>query len=231
MHLKRLLAPKFWKIRKKEFSWVVTPSPGPHKKEECIPLLVVIRDILNLAETAKEAKSIIRNGEVLVDGRARRSPKYPVGLFDVVSIPKIGKAWRVIVTKKGLKLKEIPKEEVDKKILKITNITTVKGGKIQLNLSDGKNILVDKKDYSTGDSLLLQIPSLKIIEHIPLAIGSLVLIIKGKLSGETAKVKKILPGKFKVPPKVICETKGEKIEVLRSYAVVVGKEKPLIMVS
>ncbi|HDJ96711.1 MAG TPA: 30S ribosomal protein S4e, partial [Candidatus Aenigmarchaeota archaeon] len=29
MHLKRLLAPKFWKLPKKVTKWVVTPRPGP----------------------------------------------------------------------------------------------------------------------------------------------------------------------------------------------------------
>ena len=231
MHLKRLLAPKFWKVKKKQYTWVVSPRPGPHKKTECIPLLIIVRDILKLAETGKEAKSLVKKGEILVDGKIRKDPKYPVGLFDVVSIPKISKSWRVVISKKGLELKEIPKEEEKKKILKIKNITVVKGGKFQLNLNDGKNILVEKKAYSTGDSLLVELPSLKIIKHIPLAEGNLVLIIKGKLSGEMLVVKKVIPGEFRVPPKVMCESKTGNVEVLKEHVIVVGENKPLITVS
>jgi len=71
-HLKRLAAPEFWPIPKKKYTWVFSPSPGPHKKEECIPLAIVVRDILKLAETGKEAKRIIKAGEVIVDGKVRR---------------------------------------------------------------------------------------------------------------------------------------------------------------
>ena len=228
--LKRLLAPDFWKVAKKEMTWVVSPRPGPHKKFECIPLLIIVRNILGFAETGREAKRIIKKGEILVDGKPRKDHAYPVGLFDVVSIPRIGKHYRVVISKKGLKLTEIDEKESGVKICKIKNKTAVKGGKIQLNLHDGKNILVEKKDdkFKTGDSLLVSLPHLKILKHIPLENGSLVVVVKGKNKGKLGKVKEILSGKFNVKPKVIMEADGKEIEVLKEYVYVVGKEKPNI---
>ncbi|MHA1832356.1 MAG: 30S ribosomal protein S4e, partial [Candidatus Baldrarchaeia archaeon] len=44
-HLKRLPAPRFWPIHKKEFKWTVRPSPGPHPMNRCLPLLLIVRDI------------------------------------------------------------------------------------------------------------------------------------------------------------------------------------------
>ena len=143
-HLKRLAAPKFWKMAKKGVKWVVRPSPGPHPLKECIPLLVLVRDILKLVETADEGKKIIKRGEVLVDGKIRKDHKFPVGLFDVISIPKIGKNYRIIPNKDGLGLIEIGEKEKNKKLCKIVGKTLVKGSKIQLNLHDGKNILVEE---------------------------------------------------------------------------------------
>src|SRR3990172_7830180 len=94
MWLKRLAVPKWWPIEKKTHKFVVSPR-GPHKKLESLPLTVFIRDVLKLAETAKEARTIIKRGEVLVDGKKRRDPKLGVGLLDVIEIPSLKKSWRV----------------------------------------------------------------------------------------------------------------------------------------
>ncbi|MEM5879383.1 MAG: 30S ribosomal protein S4e [Candidatus Aenigmatarchaeota archaeon] len=228
--LKRLLAPDFWKIPKKKMTWAVSPRPGPHKKFECIPLLVIVRDILGLAETGKEAKNIIKRGEVWVDGKPRKDPNYPTGLMDVVSIPKMNKHCRIIPYEKGLKLIEISEKEANSKILRISNKKMVKKAKVQLNFHDGKNLLVDKDVYKTGDSVLIELPS-KIINHIKLEKGALGLILKGKNAGKLAKVIEIVLTRTQEPRKVICETDGKKLEVVFDYFFVVGKEAPAIKVS
>ncbi|MEM3193440.1 MAG: S4 domain-containing protein, partial [Candidatus Bathyarchaeia archaeon] len=68
-HLKREMTPTFWPIHRKKFVWALKPSPGPHPIERCIPLGVIVRDLLGLAETMREAKKIIAQGKILVDGR------------------------------------------------------------------------------------------------------------------------------------------------------------------
>ncbi|OYT47886.1 MAG: 30S ribosomal protein S4e, partial [Desulfurococcales archaeon ex4484_42] len=65
-HLKRLAAPDFWPILKKEYVWTVKPSPGPHPIERSIPLLIIVRDILGYAETAREARRLIAEGHFKV---------------------------------------------------------------------------------------------------------------------------------------------------------------------
>ena len=70
-HLKRFKSPEHWPIHPKEDTWTVKPSAGPHAIEESLPLLIVVRDILKVADNAREAKIIINNGDILVDGRAR----------------------------------------------------------------------------------------------------------------------------------------------------------------
>jgi len=229
--LKRLLAPKYWKVQKKMKKWVVVPRPGPHKKFECIPLQIIVRDILKIAETGKEAKTIIKRGEVFVDGKPRKDHAFPVGLFDTIAIPKIEKFYRVISTSHGLSLVEINKKESNLKICKIINKTSVKNKKTQLNLHDGKNLLVEKDFYKTGDSLLLELPKNKIINHIKLEKNVLGIVSKGVDSGKICVVKEVVAPKTKIPAKIICELEGKRKEILKDRFFVVGREKPLITVS
>ena len=235
-HLKRRRAPKFWRVPRKEKTWVVSPRPGPHKKFESIPLLILIRDILKLVDTGKDAKKIIKAKEIFVDGKARNDHKYPVGLFDVVEIPKLGKQYRVVPTHKGLDIVEIQKKEAKLKICRINDKTMIRDGVLQLNLHDGKNILIKKekktKDvYKTGDSLSVEIPRQKIIEHIKMEKGSSAVLIGGQNIGELVKIKDVIKTKSREPNKVICQTKEKEFEAIKDYIFVVGKTKPVIKLS
>lgn len=231
MKLKRLLAPKFWKVERKVKKWVVCPRPGPHKKFECIPLQIIVRDILKIVETGKDAKNIIKKGEVFVDGKPRKDHAYPVGLFDVISFPRTKEFYRVVPTSYGLDLLKINEKEANLKICRINNKTLVKGGKIQLNLHDGKNVLVDNKKYKVGDSLLLELPSLKIVQHLSLSPGNIGIVSKGTDSGKIGKVKKVIAGKMREPSRVICELDGRTEEVLKDRFIVIGENKSIITVS
>lgn len=222
MKLKRLLAPEFWKVPKKLVKFTVSPRPGPHKKFECIPLLIIVRDMLKLAETGKEAKQIIKRGEILVDGKKRKDHAYPVGLMDVVSIPRIKKYFRVMPSEKGLELVEIEENEANKKICRINNKNAIKKGKIQLNLHDGRNIVVDKDEYKTGDSLVIEIPSQKILQRIEFKVGSVGIILKGKNSGKTAKIENIVERKsLRESKKIVCDVHGKKVETNKDYFFVI----------
>ena len=230
MKLKRLLAPKFWRIARKHFTWAISPIPGPHRKFECIPLGVILRDILKLAETRKEAKKIVKRGEILVDQRVRKEIGFPVGVFDTISIPRIKKHYRVVPFSNGLKLVEIDENESKVKVCKIVNKSKVKKGKIQLHLNDGRNILLEENGFKTGDSLLIELPSQKILKHIKLEKGNLAMVVKGSNIGKIVRIKEIIPGKFKQPSKVICEHEGKTIEILKEHLVVIGEKEPLIKV-
>jgi len=212
-------------------TWVVTPSPGPHPKEESIPLLVIVRDILGIVETAKDAKKIIKMGEIFVDGKSRKDHKFPVGLMDVIEIPKMEKIYRVVPFKHGLKLIEIPKKEAKLKLCRINNKTTVRGGKIQLNLHDGRNILVEKDVYKTGDSILIEIPEQKIVDHVKMEKGNMAIIIGGENRGKVVKVEEVIVTRSREPNKAICLHENEKIITIKDYVFMVGKDKPLIKIT
>lgn len=218
------------KLRK----WVVSPRPGPHKKFESIPLLIIVRDILKLADTASDSKKIIKSKEIFVDGKPRLDYRYPVGLFDSIEVPKVDKQFRVVPSKKGLELVEINKQESKQKLCRIKEKTMNKGGVLQLNLHDGKNILADKKtktDYKTGDSLLIELPTQKIIDHLKMDKGMLSIITSGQNRGTIAKIKEIIIRRTREPNKIICEKDGKDFEAIVDYVFVIGKTKPEIKVS
>ncbi len=221
---------------KKEKKWVVRPRPGPHKKFECIPLLILLRNVLKIVDLGRDAKKIIKSGEVFVDGRPRKDHKYPVGLMDVVEIPKMKKIYRVIVTKKGLELIEIPKKESKLKICRINGKSLLKGGNVQLNLHDGRNLMINVKNpkkpkedvYKTGDSVLLELPNQKIVNHVKMEKGNLAIITGGQNKGNLVKIKEIIRIRGREPNKVICETKEKEFEAIKDYVFVIGKANPLI---
>lgn len=228
-HLKRYKAPKHWPIHPKENKWTVKPNAGPHAIEESLPLLLVVRDILGVADNSREAKRIINNGDILVDGRARKDYKYPVGFMDVIEIPKTESTFRVLPDEKGrLILHSITAENKEFKLCKITDKTTIKGGKTQLNLHDGRCHL-DEGNYKVGDVVILKVPDQEINEVISFENGTIGLITGGKHIGEIGRIKEINITKSSMPNTVEMETDDKKTFLtLKDYVFVIGKDDAAI---
>ena len=55
-HLKRQVVPKSWPVPRKGTAYVIRPSFSPHKG---LPLLVVLRDMLDVVKNRKEVKRAI----------------------------------------------------------------------------------------------------------------------------------------------------------------------------
>ncbi|MBU4535151.1 MAG: 30S ribosomal protein S4e [Euryarchaeota archaeon] len=228
-HLKRYKSPKNWPVHPKEDKWTVKPAAGPHSIESSLPLLIVIRDILGIADNSREAKRILNNGEILVDGHVRKDYKFPVGFMDVIQIPKTGGNYRVLPDEKGrLILHPIPEENVAFKLCKIEDKTIIKGGKTQLNLHDGKNCLSDES-FSAGDVINLKLPEKEINDAIKFEEGNIGLVTGGKHIGEIGKIKEIIITKSVRPNTVVIETDEKKTFLtLKDYVFVIGKEEPII---
>jgi small subunit ribosomal protein S4e len=230
-HLKRLRVPGFWKVPRKANKWVTRPRPGPHRLFESMPLLTVVRDVLKIADKADDAKTIIKSRQVLVDGKARTDHKFGVGLMDVVSFPKLKKSYRVLPTQRGLELVEMDAKDSGKKLYRVRGKTAAKAGKVQLNMHDGTCVLVaasDAKDVAAGDTVVADIASRKIEGLLKLEKGAAVVITKGKNMGLAGKVDDITSTGTKEPAKILCKVGGEKLEVIKSYVFVVGKDEPVV---
>lgn len=183
-HIKRMAAPKSWAIPRKTSHWVTKPRPGPHGTKESMPLLAVVRDMLKLCDNSREARFIIGGRGVAVDGKPVTDYKYPVGLMDVVTIIKTKQSFRMLVDYKA-KLQLVPIEDAEKgwKLSRIDNKTSVRKGKVQLNLHDGRCIIIPKDQYKTGDVLKIELPSQKVMKAYKLEKGSLALLVGGSHPG------------------------------------------------
>jgi len=239
LHLKREASPAFWPIHRKEFTWAVRPRPGPHPTNRCVPLVLIVREILGLAETRKEARKIISQGKIKVDGRVRRDDRFPAGLMDVISIPDLKMNYRVLPSEKGLSLHPIDEKEAGFKLCRIENKTTIRGGHIQLNLHDGRNILVKVEDprnpeedrYRTLDTLMISIPDQEIIEHLRLEEGMSAILIDGKNIGKRGVISSIeeQPGRKRRRLLVnIEDEEGKTYQSILDYAFVIGDKTPRI---
>ncbi len=222
-HLKRLATPKSWPIKRKGIVFITRPLPGSRKLSLGLPLNVVLKDLLEMATTTKEAGNILRHNTVLVDGRKITNHRFHFCFMDVLNFVDLKKAYRMIITEKNkLAVVEINNKEADKKLVKINDKKITKGKKLLLVLSDGRNALVDKDEYKTGDSLVVEIPNRKILSTIKLEKGALVFLTGGKHIGVTGTVENI-EGK-----KIFFKIGSEIYETSKKYALVIGKGKAVI---
>ena len=190
-HLKRYVMPANWPVPVKSAFWVIRPSAGPHALKRSLPLQLIIRDMLGLAATAAEASTILRAGKVLVDGKPRDA-HFPIGLMDTIAIPELSKAYRMVPTKKGLRLAEIPLAAASSKLCQVKGITTIAGGIQQLRLHDGRVVRVGKKaTEKVGDAVLVSLPEQKLSKHLKLEVGAHAIIVAGRSAGTAGVVKEI----------------------------------------
>jgi small subunit ribosomal protein S4e len=194
---KRSKAPAFWTIRRKDSQFIVSTLPGPHPKEMSYPLAVFLRDILGFVKTYREAKFVINEGRIKIDGIIRKEANYPVGLMDVIEIPIIDKIYRLVPTRLNpLSPIEISEKEKSMKICRVKVKKVVKKGKIQYGLHDSRSIFFDDAKLKIGDSCLIEVPSQKFVNSIKLEEGTLVIITRGEKVGQIGTIKQIIQGNF-----------------------------------
>ena len=207
-HLKRLAMPRSWPLPRKTTVWVTRPTPGAHSLEHCMPITLVVRDVLGLAQTAREVRFILHNEMAKIDGRVVKDPRRGVGLMDVLSLGD--DHYRCVLDHRGrLRYRAISAEEAAWKICRIEGKTTIKGGKTQLNLHDGRNMIVDDATtYSTGDSVKISLPDQEILEHIAFVEGVRCYLIGGTHVGGMASMKERIVKRSTMPNEVAFDEFG-----------------------
>ena len=223
-HLKRLSSPRTWPIAKKSLTFVARPRPGAHKLDMQVALSVALRDMIGVAQTAKQARFILHNKNCLVDGKVVHNARRPVGFMDVISLPQSKEHYRLLINNKNkLYAVKISDKEASQKIVRVINKTTLKGGVMQLNTLDGRCVRVDDASkYSVGDSLVLSLPDQKIANSLPLEKKATVLLSRGSHAGEVGVIEDIEDSVVTV------KTDSLTFRTKKDYAVVIGKDKPVI---
>lgn len=225
-HLKRISAPKAWPIPRKERMFIARPNPGAHKLMFGMPVSLVMTDFARCAKTKKEVNSILQNKNVLVDGKRVKDNRFMVGIMDTISLPDIKEYYRMMLDEKGkLMAIKIDEKESLLKPSRIEGKTMLKKGLIQLNMVDGRNIIVKKDEYSVGDTLVLSLPKQEIKEHIKLENGAAVYLTGGNHIGEIGVVESIEGDNIKI------KSKEGVYETAWKYAFAVGTGKPMLKLS
>ena len=226
-HLKTLTVPNTWPINRKESKFTLRPNPGNQSREYCMPITTLMKTTLEgKIQTKKESRKMLKEKEVLVDGKRRTDYRYPIGLMDVLTLKDLKKNYRVILTNKGkLNIQEIDDKEAKLKLCRITGKRNQKKGKIQIITNDGRTILTDKKDFKIGQTLLITIPEQEIKEVIKLEKGVLVYLIGGRHIGKKGVIEEI------TSELITLKTENGEIKTNQKFALALGKGKPLIKVA
>jgi small subunit ribosomal protein S4e len=223
-HLKKVVSPKSWVLARRQTKFVIRPSPGPHPMEFSLPLGFLLKE-RGFGATAREIKKIINTKTVLVDNRRVKSPKFPVGLMDVVCVKESDDFFRVVLDAKGrLKVLSIKGSDAKLKPCRVNNKTVVRGGKIQLNLFDSRNILTDNKEIMTGDSVVIDIASNKISDVLKFEKGAFVFLTGGHHIGDIGVVRDIAGNTVVVES----ASDGVKFNTERHLVFVAGRNKEVV---
>lgn len=209
MHLKRNKMPKTWPVPRKnrKARYIAVAS---HASTKGITLLAVLRDILKIAKTKKEARHFVLAGDVKINNKIRKKETFPVQVFDVINLEKAKKNYRLNIVNRKFRLQEVSDKDAEKKIVKISGKTSLGKDKVQMNLEDGQNFITKEK-FNVSDSIVLNTKEDKIMKVLPLKEGANIEVISGKHAGEKGKLKgfeKLARGK-----KLVIKLKDKEVEL------------------
>ena len=220
---KRQLAPVFWDINRKKGRFILRTHPGTHSKKYAYSLGVFLRDILKVATTMHEAKKIVDAGKVKVDNVIRYNVNFAIGLMDTIELVPSQKIYR-LVPQNSILLYPIEINDNEKllKLVKIKTKNIIKGNKIQYGFHDGKTVISESL-YSVGDTCLVKVPELEIVDSLKLQSASLAILTRGDNAGSMGKIEEIKEGTFSLPKRAIMRVDSRLLEIPIDMIMVVGE--------
>ena len=188
-HMKRLTMPRSWPLPRKSSVWIQKPNPCGHPLDLCMPMGVILRDVLGVAQNRREAKKILHSKLVKVDGAIETDIGRGVGLMDVLTVGDV--SYKCVLDTNGkLRYRTIPAKEASTKICRVMGKTTIKGAKTQVHLHDGRNLLFNENpEYKTGDSLVISLPDQEVKSYHKFEEGSIAYLTGGNHIGELATIR------------------------------------------
>jgi small subunit ribosomal protein S4e len=203
-HMKRLNAPRFFDIHRKEQKYVTKPRAGRHSLARAIPVSLLLEKTAS-AKSMDEAKRMLSARSVLVNGRVVKDSKYAVGLNDIVEITSEGKRFRIDINSQGHAVPTPVDKPEGANLYKVLGKYKVKGGKLMLRLHDG-SVVAGRADISVSDSVLID-NSGSIVSHLKMGTGAQCMVIEGTHVGTHGAVKELVKGGMNRPGSVIIEQK------------------------
>jgi small subunit ribosomal protein S4e len=228
-HLKRLCAPKSWMLDKLSGQFAPRPSPGPHRLRESLPLMLVLRNRLKYALTARECLHILKGRNILVDGKVRTDPKFPTGFMDTIEIPTTKQAFRVVFDLKGRHtLVPVEAAEASRKLLKVVKLYYTPGRVPCAATHDGRVIRYPDPLLKKNDTVVFDLKTKTVSDWIRFKKDQLVFCTGGANRGRVGTVSKIErhPGSFHIVH--VTDANGATFATRLSNIFVVGRDAPLV---
>lgn len=205
--------PRTWKLKRKGIRFMIRPDAGKNF-ELSLPLLPLLRDMLKVVSTAKEARYVVNEGKVMINQVKAKRTQQLLGIFDVLSFED--KNYRLLINERNqLFLDEITAADAKILVTKVTGKKILKKGKSQLNLLNGYNVVVEKDAYKVGDSVELTLPKMTVKSKKELKKGSKALIFRGAHPGLTGVVEEVKEGG------ITLKADKKTISTLEEYAIAI----------
>jgi len=226
--LKRVFAPKPWCLGKLEGVWSTHASSGPYKLRECIPLSVILRNRLKYALSGQEALKMcrVKGGNFKIDNRTRRDPKYPLGLMDVLHIPKTSENFRMLLDIKGrYQPVAIDAAEANFKLCRVQQKKIGKNKIPYIVTHDGRTLRYPHPDIKKNDTVKLNLTTGEIDGCIKFENGSMVYIRGGNNIGRVGTLMSIEhhPGSYEIVN--VKDKNGHTFATRMSNVFVIGEGK------
>jgi len=182
-------------------SYATRPSAGPHKLRESLPLIIFLRNRLKYALNGSEANAILKERNVLVDGKVRTDIKFPAGFQDVISIPKVNEHYRLLFDIKGrYTVHSIKADEAKFKLCKVVKQTVGDKSVPYIVTHDGRTFRYPDPAIKVNDTIKVNLDNGSIESFVKFEVGVQVMITNGRNMGRVGVVvsRDRHPGSFDV---------------------------------
>jgi len=223
--MKRVAAPSSWMLSKLDGVWAPKPSAGPHKQRECLPMGLLLRNRLKYALNYREAKTIMIQRLVKVDGKIKTDQKYPAGFMDVVTIDKTKENFRLLYDTKGrFRIHKISPEEASYKLCRVKDIGRSLKNVPYVVTHDGRTIRYPDPEIRAYDTVRVDIASGKILDYIKFEQGNVCMIKGGNSIGRVGVIthREKHPGSFEIVH--LRDAAGHSFATRLDNVMVIGKD-------
>jgi small subunit ribosomal protein S4e len=169
--------------------WAPRATAGPHRLRECLPLVILLKNRLKYALTAREVRYIVRNRSIKIDHKVRTDTTYPTGFMDVITIDKTNENFRLLYDPKGrFYVQRVSRSEAKFKLCKVVKKYMAAGGIPYIATSDKRVFRFPDPLIKVNDSIKVDLDNRKITDIVPFEIGNLVMITGGSNIGRVGLV-------------------------------------------
>ncbi len=150
--------------------------------------------------------------------------------MDVIEVPAAEQYFRILPRHgKRFVLHPINKAESKFKLCRVTGKTTVNKGVTQLNLHDGRNILLeDGESYAVNDIVRLEVPGQEITDHVEFKPGIRVIITGGSSQGTKGILIELGNEPSSKRMATVRTEANEDVRTLSKYVFGVGTDAPIV---